>query len=394
MRVALNVEQLAQRPPGGIGRYTAELARLLPVPTAPGALAAGEDGAGVELVTFMARHGRSTARAALEQFGLGGANGLDPIRLWLPRPVLYDSWNVLGVPPLGMLHRRLRHVDVVHAPSLAVPPRDGARLVVTVHDAAPILFPDTYPPRGRWFHEQGFAATARRADVVIALTQAAADEISQGTPVPADRIRIVPHGVEQEMVADDVVAATRKTIGIGNDPYVLWVGTLEPRKGLPTLVEAFGAVVDAQDLPQRLVIVGSPGWLDTADAIAEPARALGDRITFTGPVSEPDLLALYRGADLLAFPSRHEGFGLPVLEAMAQGTAVLCSDIPVLHEVGDDTVAYVTAGDVSAWRDALVALLRDDAGRAALAHAGRTRAETFTWERCIARTRAVYRSVV
>jgi glycosyltransferase involved in cell wall biosynthesis len=394
MRVALNVEQLAQRPPGGIGRYTAELARLLPVPSAAAAASAGEGGAGVDLVTFMARHGRATTRAALEQFGLGGSHGLRPIRLWLPRPVLYDAWNVLGVPPLGLVHRDLRRLDVVHAPSLAVPPRDGARLVVTVHDAAPILFPETYPPRGRRFHEQGFAATARRADVVIALTQAAADEISAGTPVPADRIRIVPHGVEQEMVADEVVVAARSALGIGSAPYVLWVGTLEPRKGLPTLVEAFASVVAARDLRQRLVIVGSRGWLDTADAISEPARALGDRISFTGPVSEPDLLALYRGADLFAFPSRHEGFGLPVLEAMAQGTAVLCSDIPVLHEVGDDSVAYVGAGDVGAWSDALVALLRDDAGRAALARAGRARAEGFTWERCIARTRAVYRSVV
>jgi glycosyltransferase involved in cell wall biosynthesis len=186
----------------------------------------------------------------------------------------------------------------------------------------------------------------------------------------------------------------QSALGLGDEPYVLWVGTLEPRKGLPTLVEAFGAVTETTDLPQRLVIVGSAGWLDTAEAIAGPARALGDRISFTGPVPDDELRALYRGADLLAFPSRHEGFGLPVLEAMAQGTAVLCSDIPVLREVGEDAVAYAPPDDVGAWRDGLVALLRDDAGRDALAHAGRTRAEGFTWERCVARTRAVYRSVV
>jgi glycosyltransferase involved in cell wall biosynthesis len=187
--------------------------------------------------------------------------------------------------------------------------------------------------------------------------------------------------------------ATRRSLAIGDRPYVLWVGTLEPRKGLPTLLEAFTAVVAAGDLPHRLVVVGSHGWLDTEDALAVQARALGDRVCSTGPVSEHDLRALYRGAELFAFPSRHEGFGLPVLEAMAQGTAVLCSDIPVLHEVGEEVVAYAPPGDVDAWRDALVALLRDDAGRTALAHAGRARAEGFTWERCIARTRAVYRTV-
>jgi len=389
MRVALNVEQLAHRPPGGIGRYTAELARLLPVTGDAGPT----DDPGVELVTFMARHGRAAVERALEQFGLGGPDGLDPVRLWLPRPALYDSWNVVGAPPLGMLHPALRDVDLVHAPSLAVPPRGGIPLVVTVHDAAPVLFPETYPPRGRWFHRHGFAAAASRADIVIALTQAAADEITEHTPVPADRIRIVPHGVEQAMVSDDAVASTRAVLGLGDDPYVLWVGTLEPRKGLPTLVEAFAAVVQTHDLPHRLVIVGSEGWLGTADAIAAPARALGDRVAFTGPVPEAQLLALYRGADLLAFPSRHEGFGLPVVEAMAQGTAVLCSDIPVLREVGGDAVAYVAPDDIGAWRDTLVAMLRDDAGRTALAHAGRVQAEGFTWERCIQRTRAVYRSV-
>jgi alpha-1,3-rhamnosyl/mannosyltransferase len=142
------------------------------------------------------------------------------------------------------------------------------------------------------------------------------------------------------------------------------------------------------------VIVGSHGWRDTEEQIARQASALGDRICATGPVSEHSLRALYRGAELFAFPSLHEGFGLPVLEAMAQGTAVLCSDLPVLHEVGEETVAYAPPGDVSAWQDALVPLLRDDAGRTALAHAGRARAEGFTWERCVARTRAVYRTVL
>jgi glycosyltransferase involved in cell wall biosynthesis len=387
MRVAFNVEQLVQQPPGGIGRYTAELARLLPVGDASDA-----DDPGVELVAFTARHGRAAVARALESFGLTGTDGLDPVRLALPRPLLYDSWNVLAFPPLGVLHPALREVDLVHAPSLAVPPRGDTPLVVTVHDAAPILFPETYPLRGRWFHERGFAAAARRADVVIALTQASALEISEHTSVPADRIRIVPHGVEQEMMDDDDVAEACHAIGIGDVPYVLWVGTLEPRKGLPTLVDAFGAVVES-GLPHRLVVVGSHGWLDTADAVAVQARTLGERICSTGPVSDHTLRALYRGADLFAFPSLHEGFGLPVLEAMAQGTAVVCSDLPVLREVGEEAVGYAAPGDVTAWKDVLVPLLRDDAGRTALAHAGRARAEGFTWERCAARTRAVYRTV-
>jgi glycosyltransferase involved in cell wall biosynthesis len=389
MRVALNVEQLVHRPPGGIGRYTAELARLLPVDRDGGS----EEDPAVELVTFVARHRRTTVDDALRGFALSGPGGLDPVRLALPRPVLYDTWNVLGVPPLGLFHPRLRELDVVHAPSIAVPPHSGVPLIVTVHDAAPLVFPDTYPWRGRWFHRFGFAAVARRADVVIAPTQAAADEITQRTSIRSDRIRIVPHGVTQERVGDDVVEATRRALDL-DAPYVLWVGTLEPRKNLPALVRAFAEVVRAVDLPHRLVVVGSKGWLHTVNELRGPARELGDRILVTDPVPEDVLLALYRGADLLAFPSLHEGFGLPVLEAMAQETAVVCSDIPVLHEVAGDTAIFVPPRDVAAWGAVLVDLLRDDATRDELAKAGHARAASFTWQRCAQRTRHVYRQVL
>lgn len=384
MRVALNVEQLLQRPPGGIGRYTAELARLLP---------SAQDGGGepVELVAFVARHRRSTIEAALGGFGLAD---LDPVRLSLPRPMLYDTWNMVGAPPLGLLHRALRGIDLVHAPSLAVPPSSGVPIIVTAHDAAALVFPGAYTRRGRWFHEMGSIAAAKRAEIVIAPTLAAAEEITSHTPIPMEKIRIVPHGVAQVTVGEGLVAATRSTLGVGTDPYVLWVGTLEPRKNLPVLIEAFRSVVQTNDLPHRLVIVGSEGWLDTASAIREPARALGDRIRFTGPIRADRLVALYHGADLLAFPSLHEGFGLPVLEAMAQETAVLCSDIPVLQEVGGDAARYLPPTDVQAWGDALVDLLRDDPERERLAKAGRARADGFTWDRCIERTKAVYREVL
>lgn len=382
MRVALNLEQLLHHPPGGIGSYTAELARLLPAPD-------GDDEP-IEVVSFVARHSRAEIEAALRGFGL---EGTAPVRLPLPRPLLYDAWNVLGLPPLGTFAPELRGVDLVHAPSLAVPPRGNVPLVVTVHDAAPIAYPDTYPWRGRWFHKRGFAAAARRADVVIAPSHAAADEISARTPITRDHIRVVPHGVNQRIVDDEVVAETRATFGVGDTPYVLWVGTLEPRKNLGVLVEAFRRVVDA-GLPHRLVIKGSRGWLGEKRVIEGAASALGDRIVFTGPVTEDRLLALYRGADLYAFPSIHEGFGLPVLEAMAQTTAVVCSDIPVLREVAGDAARFVPADDVDAWGAMLLDMLGDPTAREALAERGRAHAAMFTWERCVEQTRAVYREVV
>jgi glycosyltransferase involved in cell wall biosynthesis len=379
MRLALNLEQLLLRPPGGIGRYTAELARLLPGPDPDG-------GERIEVIPFVARHRRGPIHAALGAFGLAD---LEPVSLLLPRPVLYDMWNVLGVPPLGMLHPALRDVDVVHAPSLAIPPRSGAPLVVTAHDAATLVFPETYPWRGRWFHKRGFGATARRADLVIVPSRAAADEILARTAIGADRLRIVPHGVAQRLVSAGIVAATRLTLGLRDQPYVLWVGTLEPRKNLPLLLEAFGAVVSA-GLPERLVIVGPPGWSGEPKAIAAAAEALGDRVQFTGPLRYDRLVALYRGASIFAFPSLHEGFGLPVLEAMAQEAAVVCSDIPVLREVGGTAARYAPSTDADGWGEILVELLRDDTERSRMGVAGRARAREFTWERCIRQTRRCY----
>ena len=380
MRVALNVEQLLHHPPGGIGRYTARLAGMLPV-CDPGDL--------VEVVAFTAAHRRSVLDAALDEFDLPG---LEPVRLCLPRPALYDAWNTLGVPPLGLVHRR--DIDVVHTPSLAVPPRSRVPLVVTVHDAAPLLFPDTSTRRGRRFHARGFAAAAKRADLVIAVSHAAADEVAAHTAIPRDRMRVIHHGVDQEIADDSAVARARAALGLGAEPYVLWVGTLEPRKNVGVLLEAFGAVAREGDLAYRLVVVGPRGWSDTADVVRARAEALGGRVVLAGSVGSDVLRALYRGADVFAFPSLHEGFGMPLLEAMAQETAVVCSDIPVFHEVAGDAARYVLPDDVDGWVQALTTLCSDDAARAELAIRGRARASTFTWAECAARTRAVYRDLL
>jgi len=382
MRVALNLEQLLQHPPGGIGRYSAELARLLPTGNA-----ADEP---IDLVPFVARHPAVDIARAASSFGVGN---LDIVRLRLPRPVLYDAWNLLGTPALGSLSRSLRDLDLVHAPSVAVPPRSSAALVVTVHDAATELFPRTFPRRGRVFHRRGLRAASRRADLVITPTHAAAEEIAEHSELDRERIRVVHHGVLQDVAGAGVIDVARSTAGLAGDPYVLWVGSLEPRKNLPVLLEAFRSVV-AAGLPHRLAIVGPDGWLDTGAATRGPAAELGDRVRFLGSVRADRLVALYGGASLLAFPSLHEGFGLPVMEAMAQETAVVCSDIPVLREIAGDAARFLPATDADAWGEALVETLRDETGLARLASAGRVRAGEFTPARFVERTLAVYREAI
>jgi glycosyltransferase involved in cell wall biosynthesis len=169
---------------------------------------------------------------------------------------------------------------------------------------------------------------------------------------------------------------------------------MEPRKDVGVLVDAFARGVAGKGLPHRLVLVGPGGWLAEQADLARAAEPLGGRVVFTGPVGRDGLRALYRGADLFALPSRHEGFGLPVVEAMAQATPVVASDLPVLREVGGPGARYLAPGDVVTWADAVNALLTDPTARAALATAGLAHAATYTWARSAAKHLALYRSLL
>ena len=373
VRVAVNVEQLLHEAPGGIGRYTAALVRLLPAH-------------GVDVTPFTARHARTEVERALRAYDL---DGVEPVVLPLPAAVLYDTWHVLGI--AGPV-RRVAPVDLVHAPSPAVPPTGSVPLVVTVHDAAPLVMPDAFTRRGVTFHRQGFAAAAKRARLVIAVSEFSADEIVTHTAIPRDRIRVVPNGVDVARATPEQVDDARRRFGIDDRPYVFWAGTFQPRKNVRALLDAFTRL-DPDEVPHRLVLAGPQGWKpDDTDAVV--AHALGDRVRLLGPVGREDLFPLFAGADLFAFPSRHEGFGIPVAEAMAQGTAVVCADIPALREVAGDAARFVAPDDVEGWVTALRELLASAGARAALADRGSARVERYSWERCAAETVAVYREAL
>jgi glycosyltransferase involved in cell wall biosynthesis len=301
-----------------------------------------------------------------------------------------------GWPALPVLHG----AELVHAPSVAVPPHPGVPLVVTVHDTAPSLFPAAFPARGRRFHRQGLAAASRRADLILTVSEAAAAEIAAHSSITADRIRVVPNGVAEVAVDPALRRAVLARRGLDGRPYVLWVGSLEPRKGVGTLVAAMARMrrrrrdATARGGDVQLVLAGYPGWLNRDLLSAADAAVLGPAIHQLGEVDEAELWSLYAGATVFAFPSRHEGFGLPVLEAMSQGTAVLASDIPAIREVAGPAARLVAPGDVEAWADALEDLLADETARGRLAAAGKERARRFDLTATITAIRAVYQELV
>jgi glycosyltransferase involved in cell wall biosynthesis len=376
VRIAVNVEQLLLPSPGGIGRYSGQLATLL------GTLAPIDD-----VVPFVARHPRAVVSRAFAAAGITAA----PVILPFPRRLVYESWVRWGQPPLGIGAEALRHVDVVHAPSVAVPGRGRVPLIATVHDAAAELWPEAFTPRGRRFHARGVTAVAGRADLVITVTAAAAEEIARHTPIAAERIRVVHHGIDPPTVSAAERARVRRVYGLGDRPFVLWVGSLEPRKGVGTLVSAMARLHRSGATDALLMVAGFDGWLSSGLIAVADRDALGDRLVTPGPLPEADLWALYASATIFALPSRHEGFGLPIIEAMSQGAPVMCSDLPVTREVAATAALFVTVGDVDAWSEELAGLLDDAGRRAALGAAGRIRAAHFSVEAFVAGTRAVYR---
>lgn len=298
-----------------------------------------------------------------------------------------------GLPRLVSLDAALRDVDLFHATNYAVP-RTRLPLVLTVHDLALLRHPELGTPALR--RMVGRVATAwRAARLIIADSAATAADLHELLGVPSARVRVVYPGCTAEFRAapDRADAAVRARYQLA-EPYILHVGTFEPRKNLVRLVSAYArATAERRDAP-LLVLVGGAGWGDGDPGAAIAATGCGARVRRLHGVPTDDLPALYRGAHLFAYPSLYEGFGLPVLEALACGAPVVTSTASSLPEVAGDAALLVDPRDDAALAEALVRLLDDDALRHELAARGPARAAPFTWARCATQTLAVYREAL
>lgn len=361
-RVALTLEQCWHRVPGGSATSILALAE---------ALARRPD---VEVVGVAARHGEPPAAAFVPPV---------PVRhLPLPRLALYETWHALRWPSV---ERATGPVDLVHATAVAVP-ASAAPLVVTIHDLAFLAHPEQATKHGLRFFRRGLELTRRHARLVMVPSEATAAEC-RAAGIDDDRIRLVPWGVDVVPAGADDIASARERHRLDR-PYVLFVGTVEPRKNLRRLVEAMARL--ARD-DVELVLVGAEGWNEDLGALLD---ALPGRSRSLGFVAPADLGPLYAGATVVAYPSRREGFGLPVLEAMAQGAAVVTSAGTATEEVAGDTAVLVDPTSVTAIADGLDRLLGDPDLAADLGARARARAAGFTWDRTAELTVTAYREVL
>lgn len=334
MRLGVVLEQCLAPVPGGTGRYSREIAAAL-------ARSAGPE----DMVEGAVAWHRSTQAAAVP-----GVRG--PRRLPLPRRGLVAAWERGRGPRVPG--------DVVLAPTPLFPPGPAPRVVV-VHDAVPWTHPVTLTPRGVAWHRAQVARAAAEAALVVVPTLAVADELRRHVPLRA--LLVVGEGVSGDLAlpADADARAARMALP---ERYLLTVATLEPRKGLDVLLEAM------RELPEvPLLCVGQPGW---GGVQVTGARALGR-------VPDADLAVLLDRATALVVPSRAEGFGLPLLEAMAAGTPVVTSDAPALVEVGGGA-ARISRLEPAALAAALREVVDDAALRARMSEAGQVRAAAFSWD--------------
>ena len=264
-----------------------------------------------------------------------------------------------------------------------LPHRFGA-LVLTIFDLTPFTHSSCHLPSTRWVSSLTLL-WAKRAKRLLTFSEAVKGQLVNRLRFEPSRIVVTPLAADERFRPQppEVIAKVRERYGLQR-PYLLFVGTIEPRKNLPTLLKAFAPLTNS--LPHRLVLVGAKGW--GWEQVAGEIERLGlkGRVMCTEYVPDEDLPALMNGADLFVYPSLGEGFGLPPLEAMACGTPVLCSDAPALPEVVGDAALTLPPTEVAAWTETLHRVLRDEGLRETLRRKGLERARQFSWEETARRT--------
>lgn len=297
-------------------------------------------------------------------------------------------WEQIRLP---MLVRKLR-LDVLHSPHYTMPWFAGCRSVVTFHDMIFFLYPELHTTYKTIFFRTMILVSLRRAQMIIADSESTRRDVLRLLHADPMKIVTVPLGVSSLYRPLDHSGAIRQTYHLP-DKFILFVGVLEPRKNLTTLIRAFRLLRDRGCL-HALVIVGRKGWM-YADLFREVERLnLRDQVIFTGYVPEADLPGLFNAAEFFVYPSVYEGFGLPVLEAMACGTPVITSNVSSMPEIVDDAGVLIDPNNVEELAEQMFVLAANADKRIELRTKGLARARLFSWERTARETIAVYARVL
>ena len=373
MRVVVDARSAVDPRRTGVGQYTRAVLRALP-PADPGTRF-------VAWYLDVRRIGGRPRRFA------GWAPNLSERATRLPTRFYGPLSSRTGVPKLEWLAGAS---DVVLAPNFVAPPSSASCIVVVVHDLSREVMPETAPHHdARW--RRGFERSLRRASAVIVPSEAARQDLERFYGIDPERVRVIHHGTDAEAFAPSIppeVEEIRSRFAI-EGPYVIFLGGLEPRKNLEMLVRGFGMIEDRRCW---LVLAGgtvrwAPNYSERIDrAVAELPADVRARVVRTGYVPDADRRALLSGAEVLAYPSRYEGFGFPILEGFAANVPVLTSNRSSMPEIAGNAALLVDPDDPASIAKGLDELLGDDDLRNVLRASGTARVASFTWERCARQT--------
>ncbi len=304
-------------------------------------------------------------------------------------------WRWFSYPKIDQF---LPEVDIFHFPNFFMRPHRRGKRVITIHDLSYIRYPRYVEPRNLEFLTKQVKLAIDGVDKIIVTSEFTRNEVMDHYGVDESKIAVTYLGVRSDFSTDlpeETVRKLRERYSLP-ERYILFVGTIEPRKNLPGLIEGFKIMHENEPSLRdvKLVVCGMPGWLcdETLERMEQPDVA--EHIIRTGYVEEDELPALYHAADVVTMPSWYEGFGFPALEGMACGTPVICSEKTSIAEITGDAAVQIDPANPESIADALVRVLTDSEFAATLSEKGLKRAKDYTWERTAKQTHEAYKSVL
>lgn len=354
MRVALELQPCCGKR-SGIGVYTYELAKRM------------QDRDGLEfcgnLFNFLGGDDNQAALAGISM----------PVResRLFPYGVYRRIWNLVPIPHQSLFPG---HADLIVFFNYIVPPRVSGKVVATVYDMTYLRFPETMDAKNRRRLQSGMANSVERSGHILTISEFSKREIMELLKIPEEQVSVVPCAPSVSgRAADFTVCAAKFRL---RKPYLLYIGTIEPRKNLVRLLKAFARLKREQNIPHQLVLAGGKGWAN--EEIYQAAASVED-VVFTGYLSEGEKYALYENAEAFVFPSLYEGFGIPPLEAMTFGCPVVCADAASLPEVVGDAAELVDPLDEISIAEGIWHVLSNREHADEIVRRGYERAKKYTW---------------
>jgi glycosyltransferase involved in cell wall biosynthesis len=312
-------------------------------------------------------------------------------RFRIPGKILMLSWGYLKFPPIDLLTGKF---DIFHSTNFIIPPKKEGKIIITIHDLYFMKYPENTELFGGRYFKRFLPSNINKVDKIIAVSRSTKRDIINILGVNEDKIEVIYEGVDNifKPINDRVKVLKIKDRYSLPDKFILFVGSIEPRKNILSLIKSFSLI--RSKIEHKLVVVGSKGWgyKNIFDAI--DSLNLRKSVMFTGYVPEYDLPYIYNASDLFVFPSFYEGFGLPVLEAMACGIPVIASNRSSIPEIIGDSGIVIDPDNIHELKDAMLNLLNNDELKKRLIDKGIKRASMFSWEKTAYNTLDLYKSVI